>query len=92
MSWFSAVVKSWFTKDNVKRLLILGREILMMVVGQVGDKLSDIAKEEILKAEKSGLTGKEKAKAAFNGIKARLPEVGDKAINLAIEIAVNALT
>lgn len=91
MSKLTVWFKSIFTKDNVKAILDLGLSILKMILGSVAHDLAEIAKQEVINAEASGKTGKEKYEIAFIAIKKRLPEVRDSAINLAIEIAVNAL-
>ena len=87
MSWLSNLLK----RDNVKAFLGLGLKILKLILGNAGDSLHRIANEEVIRAEQDGLTGEEKYMKAFQAIKNRLPEVRDSAINLAIELAVNAL-
>lgn len=84
-------LKSFFAKDSVKAIINMGLSLLKMVIGNAAHDLSEIARQEVLNAEASGKTGKEKYEIAFKAIKKRLPEVGSSAINLAIEIAVSAL-
>lgn len=87
MSWFS----SFFRRDNVKAFLDLALRLLKMILGNIAKDLSKIAQEEVRLAEESGKSGQEKYETAYKAIKKRLPEVRESAVNLAIEIAVNAL-
>lgn len=88
MSWLSV----FFKKDSVKAFLNLAFKLLKTLLGQIGENLLSVAKQEVYLAEKSGKTGTEKYNEAFKAIKRRFPELRESAINLAIEIAVNALT
>jgi len=87
MSWLSA----FFRQDKVQMFLRAALSLLKILLGGVADSLNTIAQEEVKKAELSGKSGQEKYEAAFKGIKVRLPELRDSAINLAIELAVSAL-
>lgn len=87
MSWFSA----FFKRGSVKAFLKLGLKLLKLFLGGVAESLQAIAQDEVEKAEESGMSGAEKYEAAFKAIKARFPELRESAINLAIEIAVNAI-
>ena len=87
MSWFSA----FFKRDTVKAFLKIGLRLLKLFLGGVAESLQAIAQDEVSRAEQSGKSGKEKYEAAFKAVKARFPELRESAINLAIEIAVNAL-
>ena len=90
MNFFKAIA-GFFQKDSVKAFLDLALKILKMVLGQTGVMLQTIAQEEVAKAEASGKTGLEKYEMAYKAIKKRFPEVRESAVNLAIELAVNAL-
>ena len=87
MSWLSV----FFRKDSVRALLDLGIKILKMFLGRLAEDLQRIAMEEVRKAQLTSVSGPQKAKAAFEGIKSRLPEVSDSQINLALEVAVSAI-
>ena len=87
MSWFSI----WFRRDSVKAFLDLALKLLKMILGNVARDLSTIAQEEVKRAEENGKSGTEKYEAAYKAIKKRFPEVRESAINLAIEVSVNAL-
>lgn len=84
-------IKAFFTKDSVKMFLNLGLKLLKLILGNIAHNVALIAQEEVLNAELSGKTGEAKYEMAFKAVKSRLPEVKDSAINLAIELAVNAL-
>lgn len=95
MNFFKAIwvgIVGFFQSDMAKKILALGLQILKIVAGNVGADLMTIAKEEVAKAEASGLDGQAKYEAAFAGIRKRLPSVAENAINLAIEVSVAALT
>ena len=87
MSWLSI----FFKKDTVKAFLDVALKLLKMLLGGVASELQRIARAEVALAEESGKSGQEKYEAAFKAIKARFPELRESAINLALEIAVNAL-
>lgn len=87
MSWLS----NWFQKDKGKLVLSLGKQILKLFVGSVADKIVDVAKEEVEKAEASGQTGTKKYEQALHGVKDRFSEIREFVLNLAIELCVFAL-
>ena len=91
MNFFKSIL-SFFNRDNVKAFLNLGLQILKMVAGSVATDIQRITQEEVNKAEVAGKTGTEKYETAYKAIKKRLPEVAERTINLALELAVNALT
>lgn len=91
MSRLSNFMNVFFRKDSVQFVLNLGKQILKMFIGRLAEDLQRIAWDEVKKAQLAGGTGSQKAKAAFEGIKRRMPEVRDSQINLALEIAVSAL-
>lgn len=87
MSWLS----SWFRSNAFKIILDMGKKILIQILGKFGSDLHQVALEEVEKAEASGLDGMEKYKMAFEAIKRRVPGIGESAINLAIELSVQAI-
>lgn len=91
MSRLSVWWGSFFSKDNVSAFLNLALKIMKMIIGRVANDLNRIAQEEVARAEASGKSGTEKYEAAFKAIRARFPELRESAINLAIELGVNAL-
>ena len=91
MSFWSKVV-GFFAKDSVKAVLKIGIKLLKAFGIAVAEKLQDVANEEVYKAELTGKDGLEKYKLALKGVRSRFPELKESALNLAIEIAVNALT
>ena len=87
-----SILSSFFKRDNVKAFLNIAFKILKMVAGGTANTLHTVAQEEVAKAEKVGGNGTNKYEIAYNGIKSRLPEVGESAINLALELCVSALS
>ena len=82
----------FFKKDSVRVFLELSLKLLKIILGNVANNLSNIAQEEVQKAEASGKSGQDKYETAYKAIRARLPQVRESAINLAIELAVNAFS
>ena len=92
MNFFQKVgqaIVGFFHSDTAKKILALGKLILEQVLGNMASSLSTITQEEVAKAEASGKA--DKYTVAFAAIRSRLPQIGESAINLAIEIAVSAL-
>lgn len=94
MSFFdglwSAIV-GFFNKDSVKTILKIGEKVIKMLVARGVDDLQRIAWQEVQNAESTGKSGLDKYEMAFKAVKKRFPEVKESVINLAIEMAVNAL-
>lgn len=87
MSWLSV----FFKRDSVRAILDIGKKILAMFLGRLAEDLQRVAWEEVKKAQLTTGSGVQKARSAFEGIRARLPEISDSQINLALEIAVAAI-
>lgn len=84
MSW----VTKWFKSSQAKAIESAAKAVLKVFVGRFADTVWDATKNEVDKAEATGLPGEEKWQIAFDGLKAALPMIGKAVLNFAIEIAV----
>jgi len=87
MSWLS----SFFRKDSVRAIYKMGAGILKILIGRAAENVQQFAREEVGKAEASGLDGGEKYQLVVKNMKNRFPEVKEAFLNHAIEVAVVAL-
>lgn len=90
MSFFDSI-KAFFNRDSVKAILKIGEKVIKMLVARGVDDLQRIAWQEVQSAESTGKSGLDKYEMAFKAVRKRFPEVKESVINLAIEMAVNAL-
>ena len=89
-NWLVGIFKS----DAAKKIMKLGGEILKAIVQSQGPALQAIALEEVRRAATmTTLSNEEKFKLAYNAIVARVKtsDIGENAVNLAIELAVAAI-
>ena len=87
MSWLSV----FFRQDSVKIILKLAEKILKIILGSVANDLNTAAWNEVRAAEASGKDGLDKYQTAFRNLRAHFPQIRESALNLSIELAVNAL-
>ena len=81
----------FFKQDKVRAILKIALDLLKKLLGGIGKDLLAIAEDEVRKAEATGATGQKKYEMAYQGVKDRIPGLRESAINLAIELAVNAI-
>lgn len=86
-------VVSFFKSDLAKRIYQLGTEILKAVLKEQGPLLQQIALDEVRKAAATSLSNEDKFEMAYKAIVSRVKnsDIGENAINLAIELAVAAI-
>ena len=88
MSWFS----SFFRRDSVKLILKWGEKILKIFLNRAAEDLQGYAYSAVRSAEATGKSGLDKYEWAFKDLRARFPDIKERFINTAIEVAVLALS
>lgn len=88
MSWLTA----FFRRDSVKLILKWGEAILKLFLGKAAQELQNYAFAAVKAQEASGKSGLDKYEHAFKDIRTQFPDIKERLINTAIEVAVLALS
>jgi hypothetical protein len=83
-----SILSTWFRKESTKVIFAAAVQILKAILGKVGTRLWEVAKEEVAKAQALPLTGREKADMVAKAVRAEIAGLPDYIVNLAIELAV----
>jgi hypothetical protein len=82
------MLSKWFAQASTQVIFKAAVQILKAVAGQVGERLWNVAKAEVISVQNLPISGKEKADKVFDAIKSEFPGIKDYLVNLVIELAV----
>lgn len=85
-----SVIGNFLKSDLFKQIFKAGKEILVITLGSLGSELHAIAMKEVERLEQAPL-GTDKYKVAYDNIRKQFPALAERKINLAIELALDAV-
>lgn len=85
-----SAIGGFFKSDLFKQLFNAGKEILITLLGDLGSQLHKIAMVEVERLNQAP-KGTDKYQIAYDNLRQQFPNVVEREINLAIELAVNAV-